>query len=56
MLDEPSAVLGGSELERLFEIIRRLSAQGVSFIYISHRLSEVFAICDRSRRMRSAAW
>ena len=46
VLDEPSAVLGGAELERLFEIIRRLSAEGVSFIYISHRLSEVFAICD----------
>lgn len=46
VLDEPSAVLGGAELERLFEIIRRLSAEGVSFIYISHRLQEVFAICD----------
>lgn len=46
VLDEPSAVLGGSELEKLFEIIRRLAAEGVSFIYISHRLQEVFAICD----------
>src|SRR5688572_27596473 len=46
VLDEPSAVLGGAELERLFTIIRRLSAEGVSFIYISHRLQEVFAICD----------
>jgi len=46
VLDEPSAVLGGSELDKLFEIIRRLSAEGVSFVYISHRLSEVFAICD----------
>ncbi|WP_299978871.1 sugar ABC transporter ATP-binding protein [Devosia sp. 66-22] len=52
VLDEPSAVLGGSELERLFEIIRRLSAQGVSFIYISHRLSEVFAICDNVTVLR----
>jgi ribose transport system ATP-binding protein len=46
VLDEPSAVLGGAELERLFAIIRRLSADGVSFIYISHRLQEVFTICD----------
>jgi ribose transport system ATP-binding protein len=46
VLDEPSAVLGGAELERLFAIIRRLAAEGVSFIYISHRLREVFAICD----------
>jgi ribose transport system ATP-binding protein len=46
VLDEPSAVLGGAELERLFGIIRQLSADGVSFIYISHRLQEVFSICD----------
>jgi ribose transport system ATP-binding protein len=52
ILDEPSAVLGGAELDKLFEIIRRLSAQGVSFIYISHRLSEVFAICDRVTVLR----
>jgi ribose transport system ATP-binding protein len=52
VLDEPSAVLGGAELERLFEIIRRLSAEGVSFVYISHRLSEVFAICDNVTVLR----
>jgi ribose transport system ATP-binding protein len=52
VLDEPSAVLGGSELEKLFEIIRRLSAEGVSFIYISHRLQEVFAICDNVTVLR----
>jgi ribose transport system ATP-binding protein len=52
VLDEPSAVLGGAELDKLFEIIRRLSAQGVSFIYISHRLSEVFAICDNVTVLR----
>ena len=46
ILDEPSAVLGGAELEKLFDIIRRLSREGVSFIYISHRLQEVFSICD----------
>jgi ribose transport system ATP-binding protein len=52
VLDEPSAVLGGRELEKLFEIIRRLSKDGVSFIYISHRLQEVFAICDRVTVLR----
>jgi ribose transport system ATP-binding protein len=52
VLDEPSAVLGGAELEKLFEIIRRLSKEGVSFIYISHRLQEVFAICDRVTVLR----
>jgi ribose transport system ATP-binding protein len=52
VLDEPSAVLGGSELEKLFEIVRLLAAEGVSFIYISHRLQEVFAICDRVTVLR----
>ena len=52
VLDEPSAVLGGAELERLFAIIRKLSVEGVSFIYISHRLQEVFAICDRVTVLR----
>lgn len=52
VLDEPSAVLGDSELEKLFAIIRRLSSDGMSFIYISHRLEEVFAISDRTQVMR----
>jgi ribose transport system ATP-binding protein len=47
VLDEPSAVLGDAELTGLFDVIRRLSAKGVSFIYISHRLGEVFQITDR---------
>ncbi|MGJ7037403.1 ribose transport system ATP-binding protein [Shinella sp. BE166] len=47
VLDEPSAVLGDSELVNLFAMIRRLSReQGVSFIYISHRLKELYEICD----------
>jgi ribose transport system ATP-binding protein len=52
VLDEPSAVLGGAELEKLFQIIRRLASQGMSFIYISHRLQEVFAVCDRVTVLR----
>jgi ribose transport system ATP-binding protein len=55
VLDEPSAVLGGKELEKLFEIINRLKREGVSFIYISHRLQEVFAICDRVTVLRDGA-
>ncbi|MGV0819481.1 sugar ABC transporter ATP-binding protein [Martelella sp. AMO21009] len=46
VLDEPSAVLGDAELEKLFVTIRSLQAEGVSFIYISHRLKEVFDICQ----------
>ena len=47
VLDEPSAALGESELEGLFKIIRNLKLEGISFIYISHRLKEVFQIADR---------
>ena len=46
VLDEPSAVLGDVELEKLFATIRSLQTEGVSFIYISHRLKEVFDICQ----------
>jgi ribose transport system ATP-binding protein len=47
VLDEPSAVLGDSELEGLFEVVRTLADQGVALVYISHRLSEVFRLTDR---------
>jgi ribose transport system ATP-binding protein len=47
IMDEPSAALGGHELDMLFEIIRSLKSEGVTLIYISHRLSEIFEICDR---------
>ncbi len=46
VMDEPSAILAGHELEQLFAIIRALKAQGVSVIYISHRLDEIFQIAD----------
>jgi ABC-type sugar transport system ATPase subunit len=47
IMDEPSAVLGPNELERLFWILGRLKAQGKTILYISHRLMEVFQIADR---------
>jgi ABC-type sugar transport system ATPase subunit len=46
VMDEPSAILAGHELERLFAIIESLVEQSVTIIYISHRLDEVFAIAD----------
>ena len=46
ILDEPTAALGGADVERLNRQIRRLQAQGKGIIYISHRLEEVFDICD----------
>lgn len=47
IMDEPSAVLAGHELESLFGVVRALRREGTSVIYISHRLEEVFAIADR---------
>ena len=46
VMDEPSAILAGSELDQLFRIIESLVADGVAIIYISHRLDEVFRIAD----------
>ena len=46
VMDEPSAILAGSELDQLFRIIEALVADGVAIIYISHRLDEVFRIAD----------
>jgi len=47
ILDEPSAAITDSELENLFKIIKMLKKEGKSFIYISHRLKEIFEIGDR---------
>jgi len=46
ILDEPSAVLTPHELEALFAVVRDLTARGVSVIYISHRIDEVFELAD----------
>jgi ribose transport system ATP-binding protein len=46
VMDEPSAVLGSHEVETLFGVVRRLTADGVGVVYISHRLEEVAAIGD----------
>ncbi|MFO1149222.1 MAG: sugar ABC transporter ATP-binding protein [Alsobacter sp.] len=46
VLDEPTASLPQSEVELLFRVLRKLRADGVSMIYVSHRLDEVFAISD----------
>ena len=52
VLDEPTAALTTSEIERLFALIRARKAAGTSFIYISHRLDEIAALCDRVAVMR----
>ena len=47
-MDEPTATLSDSEIERLFETIRRLQQNKVSIIYISHRLQELKQICMKA--------
>lgn len=47
ILDEPTTALTSSEIEHLFEILNNLKAQGISFIFISHKLTEMTQICDR---------
>jgi ribose transport system ATP-binding protein len=47
ILDEPTAALGGAETEALFEQVRKLRAEGVGIIYISHRMDEIKRITDR---------
>ena len=52
IMDEPSAALTDKELRKLFDIIRTLTARGVTVIYISHMLDEVFEIADRVTVMK----
>jgi len=52
ILDEPTAVLGPSERERLFSVLRRLQGQGCSIIFVTHRLAEVFALAQRVTVLR----
>lgn len=53
IMDEPTSSLSTTEVEHLFGLIRKLKEQGVSIIYISHRMSEVLEICDDITVMRN---
>jgi ribose transport system ATP-binding protein len=52
IMDEPTAALGKTETKQLFELLRRLKERGISMVYISHRMEEVFEICDRITVLR----
>ena len=56
IMDEPSAPLSASEVETMFEIIGRLKSKGVTIIYISHRIEELFRISDRVTVMRDGRY
>lgn len=52
VLDEPTSSLTEREIDKLFSIVNQLRSQGVSFVYISHRMDEVFKICDEVAVLR----
>jgi simple sugar transport system ATP-binding protein len=52
IMDEPTSVLTPQEVERLFETLRRLSLEGRAILYISHKLEEIRALCERATIMR----
>ncbi|MFO1442424.1 sugar ABC transporter ATP-binding protein [Bacillus sp. Bva_UNVM-123] len=52
IMDEPTAALTDREIEALFKVIASLKTQGVGIVYISHRMEEIFQICDRISVLR----
>jgi len=56
ILDEPTTALTRKEILQLFAILRRLKEQGISFIFISHKLDEVMEICDRVTVIRDGKY
>jgi ribose transport system ATP-binding protein len=56
IMDEPTATLTSHEIDRLFEAIVRLKQRGVAVVYVSHRLDEVKAVCDRATILRDGAY
>jgi ribose transport system ATP-binding protein len=55
-LDEPTASLTNKEIDELFKIVRQLKKDGKSIIYISHRLDEIFELCDRVTVFRDGSY
>lgn len=55
IMDEPTAALTGSEVARLFGVVRTLRTQGAAVLFISHRLEEIFALCRRVTTLRDGA-
>jgi ABC-type sugar transport system ATPase subunit len=56
VLDEVTAPLTKTEVDRLFQIVRRMRDRGVAVVYISHRLEEIFALADRVTVLKDGRW
>ncbi|MFE0130275.1 sugar ABC transporter ATP-binding protein [Streptomyces sp. NPDC059037] len=55
IMDEPTAALTGSEVARLFGVVRALREQGAAVLFISHRIEEIFELCQRVTTLRDGA-
>ena len=55
VLDEPTSSLTAPEVEKLFKMMRQLRSQGISLIYISHKMDEIFEICDQVSVLRDGS-
>lgn len=55
IMDEPSSALTGTEVETLFTVVDRLKADGIAILFVSHRLSECYRLCDRLTVLRDGA-
>jgi ABC-type sugar transport system ATPase subunit len=56
VLDEPTTSLTDAETDHLFAVLERLKARGVTLLYVSHRVAEVFRLCDRITVLRDGAY
>ncbi|MFF9340431.1 MULTISPECIES: sugar ABC transporter ATP-binding protein [unclassified Streptomyces] len=56
IMDEPTAALTGSEVARLFRVVKTLREQGAAVLFISHRLEEIFDLCQRVTTLRDGAY
>ena len=54
--DEPTASLSNVEIEKLFEVMRSLKEQGITLLFISHKLDEIFEMCDRVSILRDGTY
>jgi galactofuranose transport system ATP-binding protein len=52
IMDEPTSALAEQEVQTLFRVIRKLKEEGISVVFVSHRLDELYAVCDRVTVMR----
>ncbi len=56
ILDEPTSSLDDDEVKKLFEVLRRLRAEGLAIVFVSHFLNQVYAVSDRITVLRNGAW